>query len=148
MYVKNSIKLFSIFSTAQKLPKIFSEFFGKCKIFHKKYEKINGKHFNLLYAGSFRSKKCHSQTDMLLRTAFYIFRWLQYYCNNSLPLLSLSPELNKQVLKRRVPMVITIDLTSSILYNCKVHFKNLKYLLPQLLIVSVYNLKCCSIFGF
>ena len=49
MYVKNSIKLFSIFSTAQKLPKIFTEFFGKCKIFHKKYEKINGKHFNLLY---------------------------------------------------------------------------------------------------
>ncbi len=50
MYVKNSIKLFRIFSTAQKLPKIFTEFFGKCKIFHKKYEKINGKHLNLLYA--------------------------------------------------------------------------------------------------
>ena len=47
MYVKKSIKLFSIFSTAQKLPKIFMEFFGKCKIFH---EKINEKHFNLLYA--------------------------------------------------------------------------------------------------
>ena len=43
--------MFSIFSTAQKLPKIFTIFFGKCKIFHKKYEKINGKHFNLIYDG-------------------------------------------------------------------------------------------------
>ena len=31
--------MFSIFSTAQKSPKIFTEFFGKCKIFTKKYEK-------------------------------------------------------------------------------------------------------------
>ena len=41
--------MFSIFSTAQKLPKIFTDFFGKCKNFHKKYEEINGKHFNLIY---------------------------------------------------------------------------------------------------
>ena len=45
MYVKNSIKLFSIFSTAQKLPKIFTKFFGKCKIFHKKIRKNKRKTF-------------------------------------------------------------------------------------------------------
>ena len=45
MYVKNSIKLFSIFSTAQKLPKIFTEFFGKCKNFHKKIRKNKRKTF-------------------------------------------------------------------------------------------------------
>ena len=37
--------MFSIFSTAQKLPKIFTEFFGKCKFFHKKLRKNKRKTF-------------------------------------------------------------------------------------------------------
>ena len=49
IYIKKSIKLFGIFSTAQKLPKIFTEFFGKCKICHKKIRKKYGKNLKLLY---------------------------------------------------------------------------------------------------
>ena len=37
--------MFSIFSTAQKLPKIFTEFFGKCKNFPKKIRKNKRKTF-------------------------------------------------------------------------------------------------------
>ena len=80
--------MFSIFSTAQKLPKIFTEFFEKCKIYHKKKEKISNSYMKYKEANKQKQIMLNCWKDPIIQEAI-LGEYLYSVCfifSNLLPL--------------------------------------------------------------